>query len=56
MSMADETKEWLLNWVLEPELCPVHQVEKMITGDEEKLWKVCPQCAACDLEEKNEKN
>lgn len=44
MSQTEQTKEWLINWVLEPKLCPIHQVELVIDGDEERLWKVCSEC------------
>ncbi len=50
MSQLDQTKEWLLNWVLNPTLCPIHQIEIVIDGDDEHLWKVCSECAV-ELEE-----
>lgn len=55
MSQADQTKEWLLKWVLEPKICPVHQVEMTIDGDEERLWKVCQECLAEKLKQNQER-
>lgn len=52
MSQPDQTKEWLLNWVLEPKQCPIHQVDLVICGDDSRLTKECPECGLDNLKEK----
>jgi hypothetical protein len=42
---CDQKKEYLLKWVLDPEYCKIHpDVQLQITGDEQKLEKICYQC------------
>lgn len=55
MNQPDETKEWLLKWVLEPTSCPIHQVDLVINGDKNTLWKSCLICEAEKLVETENK-